>query len=233
VTAIAIAAGVTVGLLGPDPLRSGDRQPLSAEQVNHDLDSDWNKLATRMETIAHNTRNPRLIIDRRRTDVTGGTGIGAVATVLTIKDTLYGRSGASLYGFTAKVVEQTKDPTSTAVPPLSSFNINFHGYVPSGLPFKKLIDTSGGNQAINNNLAQPDPSGFSFSMDKSPDQSWSLAVQSDYSISPKMPAPNNREEPIDPGAATSLVNQISQDIDYLLNASNLPPGSPLEPSVPS
>ncbi|HVA11139.1 MAG TPA: hypothetical protein VNG32_03145 [Candidatus Dormibacteraeota bacterium] len=232
ITAIAVIAGVATGFIASNQQKSGRNRTKPNAQITRELDSDWTKLEARMETVAHNTNNPQLIVDRRRTDITGGAGIGAVATVLTIKDGSIGQLGDSRYGFTAKVVEQSKDPKSQGVPPLSSFNVNFYGYVPSGLPFKKLIDMNGQNKLIDNAATQPYPNNFSFSMEKGTDQSWSLSIQSDYNL-PGATHAAHKAEPIDPSAATSLVNQLSEDIGYLLIASNTPPGSPVLQSFQS
>jgi hypothetical protein len=233
IAALAIAASLAVGWFGPDPLKGGAHQPESVGQINHALDGDWTRLADKMDNIAHNPRDPQLTVNRRRTDTTGGTGVGAVATVLTIKDGLYGQAGANRYGFSATVVEQSGDSQSTAVPPLSSFDINFYGNAPTGTPFNKLIDMSGGNLSPSDNFTRPNPSGFSFSMEKATAQSWLLGLQFDINAQAKTSTPYNQQEPIDPGVATSLVGQVSQAIVYLLNASNTPLESPIMPSSQS
>ena len=233
VLAIAIAAGVVGGLLGPDLLKSGEHKPESAEQMSHDLDRDWTRLADKMEAIAHHTTNPRLIVEKRRTDITGGTGVGAEATVITIKDGSYGQAGGSDYGFSAKVVEQSKDPQSLGVPPFSSFNINIYGHAPEGLPFKSLIGVSREGTPINGNSTQTHSNNFSFSMNKDIDQTWSLVLQSNNIVSGITPAPYNQEEPIDPGVVTSLMGQLSEDIIYLLNASNTPSAPSTMPTIQS
>ena len=231
VAALAVVAGAA-GWFGPDLLKGRTHQPESAGQASRDLDRDWTRLADKMEAIAHHTRNPQLIVNRRHTDVTGGTGVGAEATVLTIKDGSIRQAGDNVYGFglIAKVVEQSKDPQSSAVPPYSSFSVNWYGYAPTGLPFKGLMDMNGENKRVDDSPAQPHASSFSFSMKKDID-GWSIDLQSEGTVSGTPPAPYNRKEPIDPRVAASLAGQLSEDMSYLLSVFNLPPGSPAEPTV--
>jgi hypothetical protein len=217
----------------PNSLSSRNHKPTSIEQMSHDLDRDWTELADKMGSIATHTDNPRLVVEKQRTDITGGTGIGADATVITIKDGSHGQHGGSGSGFIAKVVEQSKDPQSSGVPPLSSFSINIYGHAPEGLPFRSLIDASEQSEPISSSSTQPSLNSFSFSMSKAIDQTWSVTLQSSDIVPGTTSAPYDKQEPINPGAAVSLMGQLSEDIVYLLSASNTPPESSMTSTMQS